>query len=84
LVVLLGAIALNRIAFGLLLVLVFSLGLAGALTAIGLAFIYAGKLFERFPSQARVISILPALSALFISLIGLGIVMKALTEIGVV
>lgn len=83
LVVLLGAIALNRIAFGLLLVLAFSLGLAGALTAIGLAFIYAGKLFERFPSQGRVISILPALSALFISLIGLGIVVKALTEIGV-
>ena len=79
----LGAIALNRIAFGLLLVLAFSLGLAGALTAIGLAFIYAGKFFERFPSQGRIINILPALSALFISLIGLGIVGKALTEIGV-
>jgi ABC-type nickel/cobalt efflux system permease component RcnA len=83
LVVLLGAIALNRIALGLLLVLAFSLGLAGALTAIGLAFIYAGKLFERFPLQGRVISSLPALSALFISLIGLGIVGKALVEIGV-
>ncbi|HEU0294943.1 MAG TPA: sulfite exporter TauE/SafE family protein [Anaerolineales bacterium] len=83
LVILLGAIALNRIGFGLILVLAFSLGLAGALTAIGLAFIYAGKFFERFPSQGRVINILPALSALFISLIGLGIVGKALMEIGV-
>jgi ABC-type nickel/cobalt efflux system permease component RcnA len=81
LVVLLGAIALNRIGFGLLLVLAFSLGLAGALTAIGLVFIYAGKLFERFPSQGRLVSILPALSALFISLIGLGIVYRALAEI---
>ena len=84
LVVLLGAIALNKIGFGLILVLAFSLGLAGALTAIGLAFIYAGKLFERFPSQGRIVSILPAFSALFISLIGLGIVFRALAEIGIV
>jgi ABC-type nickel/cobalt efflux system permease component RcnA len=84
LVVLLGAIALNRIGFGLILVLAFSLGLAGALTAIGLAFIYAGKFFERFPSQGRIIRILPAFSALFISLIGSGIVYRALAEIGIV
>jgi ABC-type nickel/cobalt efflux system permease component RcnA len=84
LVVLLGAIALNKIGFGLILVLAFSLGLAGALTAIGVAFLYAGKLFERFPASGRVIGILPAFSALFISLIGLGIVIKAAMEIGVV
>src|SRR5215216_328033 len=83
LVVLLGAIALNRIGFGLILVLAFSLGLAGALTAIGMLFIYAGKLFTRFPSQGKIIGILPAFSALFISLIGLGIILKALAEIGI-
>jgi len=84
LVVLLGAIALNRIGLGLVLVLAFSLGLAGTLTAIGMAFIYAGKLFERFPARGKIIGLLPAFSALFISLIGIGIVMKALAEIGVV
>jgi len=84
LVVLLGAIALNRIGFGLILVLAFSLGLAGALTAIGMAFIYAGRLFERFPSQGRIIRILPALSALIVSLIGIAISIKALAEIGIV
>lgn len=83
LVVLLGAIALNKIGLGLILVLAFSLGLAGALTAIGVAFIYAGKLFERFPTSGKVVRTLPVFSALFISLIGLGIVIKAAMEIGV-
>lgn len=83
LVVLLGAIALNKIGLGLILVLAFSLGLAGALTAIGVAFIYAGKLFERFPTSGKLVRIMPVFSALFISLIGLGIVIKAAMEIGV-
>ena len=84
LVVLLGAIALNRIGFGLILVLAFSLGLAGALTAIGMIFIYAGKLFNRFPSQGRIIRFLPVLSALFVSAIGVGIAIKALQEMGAI
>jgi nickel/cobalt transporter (NicO) family protein len=84
LVVLLGAIALNRIGFGLILVLAFSLGLAGALTAIGMLFIYAGRLFNRFPAQGRIIRFLPVLSALFVSAIGVGIAIKALQEIGVI
>ncbi|HSL41982.1 MAG TPA: sulfite exporter TauE/SafE family protein [Anaerolineales bacterium] len=81
LVVMLGAIALNKIAFGLVLVLAFSLGLAGALTAIGMLFIYAGRLFARFPSQGWVIRLLPVLSALFVSAIGAAIIWKALGEI---
>ena len=80
LVVLLGAIALNKIGFGLVLVLAFSLGLAGALTAIGILFIYAGRLFERFPARGNVLRLLPVLSALFVSLIGAAIVWKALGE----
>jgi ABC-type nickel/cobalt efflux system permease component RcnA len=83
LVVMLGAIALDRIGLGLVLVLAFSLGLAGALTAIGMLFIYAGSLFKRFPSSGRLIGFLPVLSALFISVIGLGIALKAAMEIGI-
>ena len=83
LVVLLGAIALNKIGFGLILVLAFSLGLAATLTAIGMLFIYAGRLFERFPSQGRVLRLLPVLSALFVSVIGAAIIWKALGEIGI-
>ena len=81
--VLLGAIALNKIGFGLILVLAFSLGLAATLTAIGMLFIYAGRLFERFPSQARVIRFVPVLSALFVSAVGAAIIWKALGEIGI-
>ena len=84
LVVMLGAIALNRIGIGLILVSAFSLGLAGALTAIGMLFIYAGRLFERFPSQGKVLQFLPVLSALFVSVIGVAISIKALAEIGVI
>ena len=84
LVVMLGAIALNRIGFGLILVLAFSLGLAGALTAIGMLFIYAGRLFERFPSKAKVLQFMPVLSALFVAAIGVAISIKALSEIGLV
>jgi ABC-type nickel/cobalt efflux system permease component RcnA len=82
LIVLLGAIALNKIGFGLILVLAFSLGLAATLTAIGVLFIYAGRLFERFPSQGRVIRLLPVLSALFVSAVGAAIIWKALGEMG--
>jgi ABC-type nickel/cobalt efflux system permease component RcnA len=82
LIVLLGAIALNKIGFGLILVLAFSLGLAATLTVIGVLFIYAGRLFERFPSQGRVIRLLPVLSALFVSAVGAAIIWKALGEMG--
>jgi ABC-type nickel/cobalt efflux system permease component RcnA len=81
LVVMLGAIALDRIGFGLILVLAFSVGLAGALTAIGMLFIYAGRVFERFPSRGRVIRLLPVVSALFVSAVGAAIAWKALGDL---
>lgn len=84
LVVLLGAIALNRIGFGLVLVLAFSLGLAGTLTAIGMMFIYAGRLFDRFPARGRIIQLLPVFSALFVAMIGAAIIWKALGEMGII
>ena len=84
LIVLLGAIALNRIGFGLILVLAFSLGLAVTLTAIGMMFIYAGRLFERFPTRGGTMRLLPVISALFVSLIGAAIVFRALGEMGII
>ena len=84
LVVLLAAIALGRIGFGLVLVTVFSLGLAGVLTLIGLMFVYAGRLFEKLPTQGRLIKLIPAASALFITLAGVGITARALMEMGVI
>lgn len=84
LVVLLGAIALNRVAFGLVLVLAFSLGLAGTLTAIGLALVYARRWFDRMPAHARVSGLVSAGSALFISIAGLGITAQALAQMGLI
>ncbi|MBI1880306.1 MAG: high-affinity nickel-transporter [Chloroflexi bacterium] len=82
LVVMLSAIALQRISFGLLLIVAFSLGLAGVLTTIGILWVHAGRLFGRVPASGRLIQILPALSALFISVIGLGITLQALAQTG--
>jgi ABC-type nickel/cobalt efflux system permease component RcnA len=80
LVVLLSAIALGRIGFGLALVSAFSLGLAGVLTGIGLMLVYAKDLFKRLSIQPPKISLFPAASALFITLLGLGITTQALFD----
>jgi ABC-type nickel/cobalt efflux system permease component RcnA len=82
LVVMLSAIALNRVGFGLVLVFAFSLGLAAALSGIGLMFVYAGRFFNRIPRQSRLLRLLPAASALFITLVGLGIAAQALRDTG--
>jgi nickel/cobalt exporter len=84
LVLLLSAIAVNRIGFGLTLVLAFSLGLAATLTGIGLLLVGARRIFERMPLQLRVVRGLSALSALLITLLGLGITTQALLQIGIV
>jgi nickel/cobalt transporter (NicO) family protein len=78
LVVLLSAIALDRTGFGLLLVFAFSLGLAGVLTGIGVLLIYAKKRFEQMPLQLPGSNLLPSLSALCITLLGLGITIYAI------
>ncbi len=83
LVVMLSAIALQRIGFGLLLIVVFSLGLASVLTLIGMLWVHAGRLFERIPASGHLFRVLPIGSALFIILIGLGIVWQALLQTGV-
>lgn len=82
LVVLLSAIALDRVAFGLVLVLTFSLGLAGTLTAIGLILVYAGRFFERLPAHSRLVGLVSAGSAAFIIVAGLAISAQALAEMG--
>ena len=67
----LAAISLNRVGYGLLLTLVFSFGLAATLTAVGFAFLYLGRIFDR-PSLAnnRLIKALPVFSAFVITCLG--------------
>ncbi|PPS41008.1 nickel/cobalt transporter [Chroococcidiopsis sp. TS-821] len=84
LVLLLSAIALGHISWGLVLVLAFSLGLAGVLTALGLLLIYAQGLFKKLPTQVGLLKILPVVSAATIAIIGLGITTQALIQLEVV
>ena len=53
-VVMLSAIALHRVGFGLVLIVAFSLGLAGVLTAIGFVMVYVPAIGRRVPFVARV------------------------------
>jgi nickel/cobalt transporter (NicO) family protein len=70
LVVLLSAIALHRAAFGLLLIVAYSLGLALVLTLIGIAVVKARGLLSRAPSGGRLMAALPVCSAAVITLLG--------------
>ncbi|MDQ1557852.1 MAG: hypothetical protein QOD32_912 [Pyrinomonadaceae bacterium] len=83
LVVLLSAIHLRRVGYGLLLVVAFSAGLAGVLTGIGLLFVYARRWMERpLASTGMALRVLPALSAFVITCAGLLICYQAVGEAG--
>jgi ABC-type nickel/cobalt efflux system permease component RcnA len=79
LVVLLSAIALHRLAFGLALIVAFSFGLASVISGIGLAVLYARKLFTRVPSDhGRIVQVLPVASAVIITALGLILTARSL------
>ncbi len=84
LVVLLSAISLHRVGYGLLLVIAFSFGLAATLTSIGLAVVYAGRWMKRptGPAVQRIVRILPMASAFVIAILGAGICYEALVQAG--
>jgi nickel/cobalt exporter len=79
LVVLLSAIALHRLAFGLALIVAFSFGLASVISGIGLAVLYARKLFVRLPSDhGRLVQVLPVASAVIITTLGVILTARSL------
>ncbi|HEX9930566.1 MAG TPA: sulfite exporter TauE/SafE family protein [Pyrinomonadaceae bacterium] len=71
LVLMLSAISLGRAGYGLILTIAFSLGLAATLTAVGLIFLYVGKIFDN-PALGnnRLVKALPVLSALVVACVG--------------
>lgn len=84
LVVLLGAVALQRIGFGLLLIVAFSFGLAAVLIAIGMLMVYARHFMARFRGDGLLTTRwLPLASSAFIFAIGVTLTFQALrgTEI---
>jgi len=81
LVVLLSAIALHRVGFGLALIVAFSLGLAATITSIGLVAVLARRTFRRLALDGPLVRALPAVSALVILAVGIGITVNALPEV---
>jgi ABC-type nickel/cobalt efflux system permease component RcnA len=81
LVVLLAAISLHRIAFGLLLIVAFSAGLALTITGIGLVAVLAKRAFARLSLEGRLAGVLPAVSALVIVIAGVGMTLNALPRV---
>jgi nickel/cobalt transporter (NicO) family protein len=71
LVLMLSAISLGRVGFGIVLTTAFSFGLAATLTAVGLVFLYVGKAFggSRL-AENRIVKTLPVVSAFVIACIG--------------
>ncbi len=84
LVLLLGAISLDRLELGMILVVAFSFGLATVLTAIGLLLVYARRYFERAALMPRIPRLLPVASAFAVSIAGLAIVYESLRQTGVI
>jgi ABC-type nickel/cobalt efflux system permease component RcnA len=77
LVVLLGAVALGRTWFGVLLVLGYGLGMAATLTAVGLLMVRLRNrlaVVERFRDR---FTALPAITASLVLVVGLGLAVRA-------
>ena len=78
----LGAISLQRVGFGLALIVMFSLGLATVLTSIGIVLVYASKFFQHIPESGPLFRFVPVASALFITVVGIGITAQAFMNVG--
>jgi nickel/cobalt exporter len=81
LVVLLGAISLHRVGYGLLLIVAFSVGLAAAITAIGVVAVSAKSLFSRTTFEGPLVRALPTVSALVVLGLGIAMTLRALPKV---
>jgi nickel/cobalt exporter len=81
LVVLLAAISLQRVGYGLALIFAFSIGLAVAVTGIGLVAVLARKTFSRVSLDGAVVRALPAVSALVVLSLGVAMIARALPSV---
>ncbi|MEW6756202.1 MAG: hypothetical protein AB1505_35295 [Candidatus Latescibacterota bacterium] len=84
LVILLLAVALHRIAFGLTLIVSFSLGLAAVLIGIGVLMVRARPLVDRLGGEGRLVRSLPIASAVAVTAVGLAMAVRSLMEAGIV
>ncbi len=83
LVVLLSAISIHRIGFGLVLIVAFSIGLAVVLMGIGLLMVYARQFMAAWSGEGRLLQRLPLVSSVVIAILGFAIAFQALIAGGV-
>ena len=84
LVVLLSAVSMQRIGFGLLLIVAFSVGLAAVLITIGLLMVYARQSMSRFETNSPLTTRwLPLTSSAFILVFGVALTAQALQSAGI-
>jgi nickel/cobalt exporter len=84
LVVLLSAVAIGRIVFGLFLIVAFSIGLAAVLIFFGIATLYARRLMSRFRSESPLVSRwLPMTSSAVITIVGVTMTLTSLISTGI-
>jgi nickel/cobalt exporter len=81
LVVLLAAISQHELALGLLLIVAFSLGLAGTLMALGLAVVHARRFVPPRLAAGRLAAALPAASAAVVITLGLALAARAVPDV---
>lgn len=83
LLVLLAAIALGRTVFGVVLVLGYGLGMAGALSAAGLLLVRLRGRLDKYAGSPRlarisgVVTLLPILTAVLVLVVGVGLTLRA-------
>lgn len=82
LVLLLGAMALGRLPLGLGLLVSFSLGMAGVLTAIGVLVVYAKRWLPESAGESHGFHYMAIASAAIMTIIGIGLTVVALRQFG--
>jgi nickel/cobalt exporter len=79
--VLLAAVSYGQFVKGLSLVIIFSIGMAAVLVAIGIMMVKAAGFAGRYVGESRWTRVVPVLSAALITLVGLGLTLKALAAL---
>jgi nickel/cobalt exporter len=81
---LLGSISAGRVAYGVLLVIGFGVGMALVLGGVGLALVHAARLVERFPARrllGRTSGLLQMGTAALVIVLGIVLTGQALTQV---
>ena len=80
--VLLTAVALDKVAYGLLMILVFSLGLASVLIVIGVLMVKAKDFMSDKLTESGILRVLPYVSATVITIVGFLFLLRAMAASG--